>query len=499
MANKGKDREPEIYATGNPEPIDKPKELPPEIDAERQAIAQELSEYIAAHPTDRALNHNSIRPLLDASHVLAFLSSFTDESVKMTGLRDPGEPFPLHYKGAAHVLTELFEPYCNGPDLADVVADCVKKYLATYPQPDTGQQDKGNKFTDLQLFADAETTPTLDEINTAESNLMDAQTAATAADISDLAKSAQAAAQSAIPDIDEMNQAARTLGNFTVRNIDNLDNPIDKINNSIWDSLKTDTGGQISFPIKAEPDSSKRQVNFLYAINFDNIESEVPIVKRLDPFDKRVYVAVGGLVKNGYYVFTTTQIYHAMGHTGKPGKFDKARIDKAMTKFHAIIYLSNQEEIEAGYNYPSHVYDGPLLPFYRDTELNKINGQVVESTYRVYLDEGKSQIPLIDFAAERKQVQTIKPEVFQVGLSDTDTNINIQDYLLERIAKARTGHGQKKILLSTLYDRTHLTTYKQKQRAPAKIKKCLDHYKDCDLIADYTMDSKCIVLSLSKK
>ena len=102
----------------------------------------------------------------------------------------------------------------------------------------------------------------------------------------------------------------------------------------------------------------------------------------------------------------------------------------------------------------------------------------------------------MSFAKARRQITTIKPALLQSPISKTSENIQIEDYLINRISKMKNGTGEKKILLATLYENVGITTTKQKQRAPEKIRKVLDFYKANDFIKGYTMDKISLLIKV---
>ena len=91
------------------------------------------------------------------------------------------------------------------------------------------------------------------------------------------------------------------------------------------------------------------------------------------------------------------------------------------------------------------------------------------------------------FAKQRRQITTITVKALQSPISKTDANLLIDDYLIERIAQAKSGRQPKKILYSKIYEHAQITTKMQRSRAPEKIKTYLEHYKACGLIADYAI------------
>lgn len=269
--------------------------------------------------------------------------------------------------------------------------------------------------------------------------------------------------------------------------VQKIDFPIDKVNSKVWKLLEQDTHGQIA--IAAEKRSSKKQLNILYSINFDALDKEVSISRRLDPFDKRVYVAISALYKAGNVLISFSQIHFAMGYTTRPAKSDIERIRKSVYKMRrAIVYLDNAQEA-AAYKYDRVLIDGPLLPAFMKSGI--INGKPVDEALGLICEP-----PLMAFARGRKQITTIERKLLETPVSKTDQNLLIEDYLLERIAHAKTGRQPGKILFDTLYKEAKVNTQKQRQRAGAKLQAILDHYVKCGHISSYTMEADGIRITL---
>lgn len=279
---------------------------------------------------------------------------------------------------------------------------------------------------------------------------------------------------------------AQKLPSIAGKRIRDVGFPIDKVNANIWKLLERDMGGQIA--IAAESSKSKKQLNIYYSINFDSLGADVVITRQLEPFDKRVYIAIGALWAAGQQIMSLGQIYDAMGYVGEPGSADYQRISASITKMMgAHIYLNNTEEAKA-YKYDRFVYDASLLPMERINAV--INGKKAEAIH-IFREP-----PLITFARGRKQITTVKRQLLASPLSKTNGNIMLEDYLLERIAHAKNGRLSQKIKYATIFEAAHITEKKQRQRAPAKVKKILDHYQTCGHIKGYTVEDDGIRLSL---
>ena len=285
-------------------------------------------------------------------------------------------------------------------------------------------------------------------------------------------------------------EAARRaeLPKATAKRAEIVDYPIDKINANIWSLLQETTGKQLKLRLDTSKEGSDKRINIYYSIDFDELEKNgIKVTKKLLPFDKRVYIAVAALYNAGNKVMTLTQIHYAMGNTGRPSANQLEKINESITKMRgANVFIDTLEESQK-YNYPRFKYEDYLLPVARATAI--VNGQLADAAIQL-----SKEPPLITFAKQRKQLTVITVKVLQVPHNKTDANLLIEDYLIERIAQAKSGRQPKKVLYSTLFSHAQITTEKQKRRAPEKIKKCLDHYKACGMIADYKMQPDSIQL-----
>lgn len=267
-----------------------------------------------------------------------------------------------------------------------------------------------------------------------------------------------------------------------VRSTEFIEYPLDKPNTYIWNLLEKDTRGQLTFDML--PKNANLGAHAIYSINFDELdklEDNLKITKRLTPYDKRVYIAVSALFNAGYNVITLSQIYYAMGYTGKKaGNSDREKINNALTKMRgASILFDNEKEAEAIPNYPHFKYDGSLLPMERITAT--VNGNITEGAIKIFREP-----PLMTFAKQRNQITTVTINLLQSPISKTENNLAIDDYLLERISKEKHNNTNSfKMRYKTLFERVGITSYKEKGRAPNKIKRYLDHYKKQGFISDY--------------
>lgn len=229
------------------------------------------------------------------------------------------------------------------------------------------------------------------------------------------------------------------------------------------------------------------------SINFDVLGDNAKITKQLTQFDKRVYIAVSALFNAGNTVVTLQQIHSAMGNSGGASADQRKKISEALNKMQrALISISNSEEIQAQYNYPRFEYTGMLLPIERVRSI--VHGNVVEGAIHIFREP-----PAMTFARQRNQITTIPAAVLNSHVSMTNSNLAVEDYLLERISRAKdrtkNGHGKEKILYKTVCDNANATTQKQRQRVPPKVRKYLDHYVKTGFIKRYTEEADGVTVS----
>lgn len=263
------------------------------------------------------------------------------------------------------------------------------------------------------------------------------------------------------------------------RSINTLNYPIDKPNSELWSVINTEQSGQLRFAFE----TGKRGDNtatVLCSVNWDDPNTK--ITKHLTEWDKRVYIATASLFDGGNETVTINQIHKLMGNDSDPNDKQKAKINESLTKMGtARLYIDNQGEIDANYNYPPFKYDAPLLPFERMTA--KLNG--IETTAIHLLKEP----PLIAFAKGRKQITTIPLGLLKSPISKTEDNLRLEDYLIDRISHMRKNEKlSRKILFSKICEKCNITQKKQRQRLTPKIIKYLEHYITHDFIKDYEID-----------
>lgn len=260
--------------------------------------------------------------------------------------------------------------------------------------------------------------------------------------------------------------------------IEDIDIPIDKVNRDIWGLLEYNSKSpKTSQRYNVAKRGSEKPIDIFYSLDFSGLE-DVTITRKLEPYDKRVYITVAARFNAGYDTMTIQQIYKDMQHKGRAGASDIKKINESLTKM-AQAWLSIDNILEAQiYNYDHLKYDGPLLPMERVQGV--INNQIADAAIHVFREP-----PMVWFARKRKQFTTINAKLFDTQLSKTNANIALEDYLIIEISRIKNGNRDNKMLYETIYENSNIKTQKQKQRAPEKIHKLLTYYVNCGYIKSY--------------
>jgi len=300
----------------------------------------------------------------------------------------------------------------------------------------------------------------------------------------------QAIEKTAIEITKKPEEAKRII--FKVTN--EINYPLDKPNHIIWDmvqdAVKSD-GGQLKFDINTSKKGSNKDAVIIYGIDFSALEN-IQIARQLTLFDKRVLISAGALFNAGNEYITPTQIHYMMGNDRKPNARDIQKINDSLTKMGAArLYIDNTKETKAYKGYSHFKYDASLLPFERVSAY--INGKFADSVIHLFREP-----PLLSFARERNQITTIDRKLLASPINKTDANLRIEDYLLDRIGRMKNhkNNAPRRMLFKTIYDHCRIATVKEKQRAPEKICRYLDYYKQCNWIKDYTKENDGITILL---
>lgn len=266
--------------------------------------------------------------------------------------------------------------------------------------------------------------------------------------------------------------------------------PLDKLNSILWrvNERSTELGVDVA---NEEDRKAGIQLPVMYSLDFSELDEleDVSLTKNLDPYDKRVYMAVSAYFESGADRITYQQIYKAMGYKGRAGKSDLKKIHESVSKMSRTRIAVDNKAESGRYNRLRFTYDGALLPMERVT--GYVNGQLAESVVHLFREP-----PLMTFARERNQLTAVSVKLLNSPLSKTPANLGLEDYLISRIAHMKNGFHNHRMAYETIYEKTDITTNKQKQRAQSKIKTLLDHFKKTGFIKGYRMEKSSVLIEL---
>lgn len=281
--------------------------------------------------------------------------------------------------------------------------------------------------------------------------------------------------------------------------VSKLEMPLDKVNLHIW-NFPISPSEPITFAMEKEIDKRKgRELDAAYSIDFSALEENgnVKNTKKLTPYDKRVYTAIGAIYNAGNTVTSLTQIYYAMGNTSRPSKALLENIYNSIVKMlKAYITLDNEDEAKV-YNYPHFTYEGSLLPIEMLSNVD-IKGKITESAINIFREP-----PVLSYAKGRNQVTTVPVKLLQSPINKTEASLMLEDYLIYRIAKAKPSKDKKPklsniIKLETLYEEMEITDRRAKPRLLDKVVRYLDYYKEVKYIVDYKITKEEIILKFKE-
>lgn len=292
-------------------------------------------------------------------------------------------------------------------------------------------------------------------------------------------------------------QTAKNYPRVITNHITSLNVPLDKVNSYIWSNALPIAPGENAGPLALEFDTANRKNKRKGKPAIINVDLDftgldgVQIDRPLTPYDFRVMCAVGSLVDAGNTITSLSDIYEAMGNTGRPSSAQLEKIEESLLKQRrtsARIDTGRESEVNKGYQ--KYYYNGALLLW--DSIEAYIDNTLTEAAIRFFITP-----PLYEFAKRRKQITSVEQKVLNSPISKTEANLAIDNYLIKRISHMKNnGKLSRKILFGTLYEECNIKTRMQRNRAPDKIRTYLDHYKKTGFIRGYTEAEDGITIKL---
>lgn len=268
--------------------------------------------------------------------------------------------------------------------------------------------------------------------------------------------------------------------------------PIDKVTLRAFENKLT---GRQMQKVGMERRGSKKQINTLASINFDNFNGSVQIKgrKELTAYDREVHDAIITLFVDGGNEYMTPQmIYQVM--TGNPDAYLNPKqaeaISESITKcmYSRLIIDASEEAKEYGFD--SFKYDGNLISGERVTAT--LNGTVVECLRLL-------RTPVLyEYANKKNHIGRFDIKLLNSPIKKTEEIITLQGYLYRRILsmKGKKSNLSKTIVYDTVYNQIEVTATsrgalrKKKSKVRDQVKKILDYWKQENFIAGYVENKR---------
>ena len=291
-------------------------------------------------------------------------------------------------------------------------------------------------------------------------------------------------------------QPRRELAFVPVRK---LQYPITKVDSNFWNMLSSQDDGQQAFyqleiDVSRENDKERRKDPALVVINLDLQELKehgVSISKPLDTYTKIVFIICNSLRAAGNERISFNRILEYMGQKN-PAPNQREKLAQAIDVLRfAKVDFQNITEAKK-YKYEKHTWSSYLMPC--EVESIEVGGRIER-----YLIPAKGEPRLISYARSKNQISQIKKELLLLPFSVTNANYALWDYFIDRCEHIKNGSADtNKTLLSTVYERLHITGKVQKSRAYDKIEDLMKDFKEKGYIVTYYLDKQAVTIFIGK-
>lgn len=303
--------------------------------------------------------------------------------------------------------------------------------------------------------------------------------------------------------------------------------PLDKFNERLYEIAAAPVNNnEIPFdvPVTAhKPNAPEAHIKALLYFD-DDIITKYKTSKSLTAYDKLIASAVYSIWRDNHdeagRCMTSLNAIHNCINKTSPNKTQlKKTYDSIMKQSVTRITIDNHDEAEK-YNYDYYCVGNAALLDVRVIKQVDRNGKTAKVGILILAEP-----PAIAFSkAHNNQLTDIPIDVFKSGITQTEANLKIQDYLIKRISKAKNEYNslqlaqnkkytQKRqkeinnkskfvILTKTLYENTGRTENRtEKLRARKRALEYLKHFEKCGWIesATITKDNSKIKITLPKK
>lgn len=292
-------------------------------------------------------------------------------------------------------------------------------------------------------------------------------------------------------------------------------NPVDKVNNTIWNDFVLKGSGQYA-QIGFNLDNLDTPLNLItnkktggyvsIDVSYDGDDNKFKISKPLSAFDKRVFTATCNLFLEGCGIDTNnlkdinkkeianiikrldnttqeisyTRIYNKTGGKGKPNSVQLGKISYSV-EYLLRTWININSENETGYKYAKSKDSGHLLDGATHEDKDK-NGKLLRGYVKI-----KGLSSLFSYALKRQMVTTFPQAMIDnAPLSITPNNVSIMDYINGQIAWRSYENQEMLIYWETFFEENNIT--RNKKREKDTVKTYLEYLKIGGYIKDYKIE-----------
>lgn len=303
---------------------------------------------------------------------------------------------------------------------------------------------------------------------------------------------------------------------------------LDKINTTIWADIQFKNGK----PRKIKTGKTKDEF-VLYSIDFSKLDSEkdLTVARKLEPFDKLVYMAVCALWieakrKGLPPIFSLSQIYKVMngGTARKPTNSQLIEIRDSLRKMRLT-----ETTIDTEREYKDNRIKGKARLIRNDVLLSfRFTAALISDKYAIDAVRMHDEPVLLTYSSDRGQISPIPIELLDTpSFRNTNNNIKLKIYLLERIChinhdaaelaqlnakrlarKSQTATPNEtakakripphKIKLETLFEECGMNDRQKRWRGKKDSILLLDNWKEKGFIKGYEIKDDAIIITPQK-
>lgn len=280
------------------------------------------------------------------------------------------------------------------------------------------------------------------------------------------------------------------MSQIATKTPDNAYMGVDMVNEKLFNSNSVVKSGEV-LDIPTTPQRKNKHI-ISVSLFFDMPESF-----RLTAKQRRIINAIGTIYlswedKNKPCICTLNQIMDIMGYKGTPNKKQRDSVINDMRKLSTIRLIFEDEYGNTGL-----LIDQTMLNYTMAVLTNK--GKFVESAIKI-----NELPPSIRYSSEIRHITSFKKFVAEMptGLSMTENNIQIQDFLIKQIARLTRNPHCKTVTRNITYEsvKEHCNVTLRKSKLEETIICMMDKFKSEGFIKDYEVCQKGIYIhELSKK